>query len=38
MALIGKIRQRSALLVVVIGVALAAFILGDFAKGPIVIR
>ncbi len=32
MALIGKIRQRSALLVVVIGVALAAFILGDFAK------
>lgn len=33
MAVIGKIRQRSGLLVVVIGVALAAFILGDFAKG-----
>jgi len=32
MAVIGKIRQRSGLLVVVIGVALAAFILGDFAK------
>lgn len=33
MAVIGKIRQRSGLLVVVIGVALAAFVLGDFAKG-----
>lgn len=33
MAVIGKIRQRSGLLVVVIGLALAAFILGDFAKG-----
>lgn len=32
MAVIGKIRQRSGLLIVVIGVALAAFILGDFAK------
>ncbi len=32
MAVIGKIRQRSGLLVVVIGVALAAFVLGDFAR------
>ena len=32
MAVIGKIRQRSTLLIVVIGVALAAFILGDFLK------
>ena len=32
MAVIGRIRQRSALIVVVIGVALAAFILGDFFK------
>ncbi|MCK9167937.1 MAG: SurA N-terminal domain-containing protein [Bacteroidales bacterium] len=32
MAVIGKIRQRSALLIIVIGVALAAFILGDFFK------
>lgn len=32
MALIGKIRKHSALLVVVIGVALAAFVLGDFVK------
>lgn len=32
MAVIGKIRQRSGLLIVVIGIALAAFILGDFAK------
>ena len=29
MAVIGKIRQRSGLLVVVIGIALAAFILGE---------
>lgn len=33
MAVIGKIRQRSGLLVAVIGIALAAFVLGDFAKG-----
>ena len=32
MAVIGKIRQRSGLLVVVVGIALAAFVLGDFAK------
>jgi hypothetical protein len=29
MALIGDIRKRSGLLVVIIGVALAAFVLGD---------
>ncbi|HOI32139.1 MAG TPA: SurA N-terminal domain-containing protein, partial [Bacteroidales bacterium] len=33
MAVIGKIRKRSGLLVIVIGVALAAFVLGDFAAG-----
>ena len=33
MALIGNIRKHSALLVIVIGVALAAFVLGDFVKG-----
>lgn len=32
MALIGKIRKRSGLLVVIIGIALAAFILGDFSR------
>jgi len=32
MAAIGSIRKHSTLLVIVIGVALAAFILGDFAK------
>ncbi len=32
MAVIGKIRKQSGLLVVIIGVALAAFILGDFTK------
>lgn len=32
MAVIGKIRQRSGLLIAVIGIALAAFVLGDFAK------
>ncbi len=32
MALIGNIRKRSGLLVVIIGVALAAFVLGDFFK------
>ena len=30
MALIGQIRKRSGLLIVIIGVALAAFVLGDF--------
>ena len=35
MAVIGSIRKRSALLIVIIGVALAAFVLGDFVKsGP----
>ena len=36
MALIGDIRKRSGLLVIIIGVALAAFVLGDFLsnKGP----
>jgi peptidyl-prolyl cis-trans isomerase D len=33
MAVIGKIRQHSLLLIVVIGVALAAFVLGDFFQG-----
>ncbi len=33
MAVIGNIRKRSGLLVIVIGVALAAFVLGDFAAG-----
>jgi peptidyl-prolyl cis-trans isomerase D len=33
MAAIGSIRKHSTLLVIVIGVALAAFVLGDFAKG-----
>ena len=32
MALIGSIRKRSALLIIIIGVALAAFVLGDFVK------
>lgn len=32
MAVIGQIRKRSGLLVVIIGVALAAFVLGDFLK------
>jgi peptidyl-prolyl cis-trans isomerase D len=32
MAVIGKIRQRSGLIVIVIGIALAAFVLGDFLK------
>jgi peptidyl-prolyl cis-trans isomerase D len=32
MAVIGKIRKNSGLLVIVIGVALAAFVLGDFSK------
>ncbi len=33
MAVIGNIRKHSTFLVIVIGVALAAFVLGDFAKG-----
>lgn len=33
MAVIGSIRKRSSLLVIIIGVALAAFVLGDFARG-----
>ncbi len=33
MAAIGNIRKHSTLLVIVIGVALAAFVLGDFARG-----
>jgi len=33
MAAIGSIRKHSTMLVIVIGVAMAAFILGDFAKG-----
>jgi peptidyl-prolyl cis-trans isomerase D len=32
MAIIGSIRKRSGLLVIIIGVALAAFVLGDFLK------
>ncbi len=32
MAVIGSIRKRSGLLIVIIGVALAAFVLGDFVK------
>jgi peptidyl-prolyl cis-trans isomerase D len=32
MAIIARIRKRSALLVIIIGVALAAFVLGDFLK------
>ncbi len=35
MAVIGKIRKHSGLIVVVVGIALAAFVLGDFVKsGP----
>lgn len=33
MAVIGSIRKHSTFLVIIIGVALAAFVLGDFAKG-----
>jgi len=32
MAIIGKIRKRSGLLVAIVGIALAAFVLGDFFK------
>ncbi len=35
MAVIGRIRKRSGLIVVIVGIALAAFVLGDFIKkGP----
>jgi peptidyl-prolyl cis-trans isomerase D len=33
MAIIGKIREKSGLLVIIIGLALLAFILGDYQKG-----
>ncbi len=33
MAVIGNIRKHSTFLIIIIGVALAAFVLGDFAKG-----
>jgi peptidyl-prolyl cis-trans isomerase D len=33
MAVIGTIRKQSGLLIIIVGVALAAFILGDFLKG-----
>lgn len=33
MAVIGSIRKRSGLLIAIIGIALAAFVLGDFVKG-----
>jgi peptidyl-prolyl cis-trans isomerase D len=32
MAIIGRIRKRSGLIVIIVGVALAAFVLGDFLK------
>ena len=32
MAVIGRIRKHSGLLIIIIGVALAAFVLGDFVK------
>lgn len=32
MALIGKIRSKSGIIVIIIGIALAAFVLGDFVK------
>ena len=32
MAVIGRIRKQSGLLIIIIGVALAAFVLGDFVK------
>ena len=32
MAIIGKIRKRSGLLIAIVGIALAAFVLGDFLK------
>ncbi|NQV02872.1 MAG: SurA N-terminal domain-containing protein [Bacteroidia bacterium] len=33
MAIIGKIRKHSALAVIIVGVAIAAFVIGDFGKG-----
>ena len=33
MAVIGTIRKQSGFLVIIIGIALAAFVLGDFARG-----
>ncbi len=33
MAIIGKIRKHSALAVVIVGIAIAAFVIGDFGKG-----
>ncbi|MBC8315013.1 MAG: SurA N-terminal domain-containing protein [Bacteroidetes bacterium] len=35
MAIIGKIRKHSALAVVIVGIAIAAFVIGDFGKGQI---
>ena len=35
MALIGKIREKSGLLVIIIGLALLAFILPEFNKGNV---
>ena len=32
MAIIGKIRKHSALAVIIVGVAIAAFVIGDFGK------
>ncbi|MEZ5197093.1 MAG: hypothetical protein R2764_12000 [Bacteroidales bacterium] len=32
MAIIGTIRKQSGLLIIIVGVALAAFVLGDFLK------
>ncbi|MEI6900278.1 MAG: SurA N-terminal domain-containing protein, partial [Bacteroidota bacterium] len=32
MAVIGKIRKHSGLVVIVVGVAIAAFVIGDFSK------
>ena len=32
MAIIGKIRKHSGLVVIVVGVAIAAFVIGDFSK------
>lgn len=35
MALIGKIREKSTLLVIIIGIALFAFIMGDWEKSQV---
>jgi len=32
MAIIGKIRKHSGLAVIIVGVAIAAFVIGDFGK------